>query len=249
MKPVIGITMSREKKDPGYFIKQHYGYISSVERAGGLPVLIPLSGDIDYLREFMTAVNMKGLIIAGGEDVHPFAYGEDTSVNVHYTDPLRDETEFAVLAIARERKMPVFGICRGLQLINVAYGGTLYQHIDAELPGALGHHPAQYERHGLAHKILIEKDSFLYPIFAGEDGEKAEIAVNSVHHQGVKDFASDVLRAVARSRDGLIEAFEHKDMDGHFLFAVQWHPEGLSHLDPKQLEIFKRFIERTSAQN
>ncbi|MDR1835442.1 MAG: gamma-glutamyl-gamma-aminobutyrate hydrolase family protein [Fusobacteriaceae bacterium] len=238
MKPVIGITMSREKKDPGYFIKQHYGYIASVELAGGIPVLIPLSDNAAWLREFVEAVHMKGLILAGGEDVHPLRYGEDPGLNVHYVDPLRDSTEFIMFEIAREKKLPVMGICRGLQLINIALGGTLYQHLDTDLKGSIGHHPQQFERHGFVHEVRIEPGNLLSPIFPG-----GKTRVNSVHHQGIKDLAAD-LRPTVRSSDGLIEGVEYKDPGDHFLFAVQWHPEATSHMYRESLALFQLLLEQ-----
>jgi putative glutamine amidotransferase len=238
MKPMIAITMSREKKTPGYFIQQYCGYLTSVELAGGIPILLPLQDDETALQEFLERTDVNGIVFAGGEDLHPLSYCEDPGVHVHYVDPLRDKTEFTLFRIAQKKKIPMLGICRGLQLLNVAFGGTLYQHLDTDLPESVGHHPMQFEQSSLVHEVRIDSDGLLASVFP----EKKTL-VNSVHHQGIKKLAPDLL-PVAWANDGLIESIQYKNIAEHFILGVQWHPESLSQQYPESLTLFQMLIEQ-----
>lgn len=146
--------------------------------------------------------------------------------------------EFELLEEAVKRKIPVLGICRGHQLINVAFDGTLYQDIDTEVQSAMGHHPSQISRDELFHSVSIKKESVLHDIFGDE-----KIYVNSFHHQAVKKLGRG-LKATAFSCEGIVEAFETVDMNERFVLGIQWHPENLVNRYNEFLGIFKLLVDR-----
>jgi putative glutamine amidotransferase len=242
MKPVIGLTTWGHQIANGDQASIHYDYVNSVKRAGGIPVPIPYVDDEEFLSEYITSTNMSGIIFTGGADIFPPLYGEDTGLYVNAVDTLRDSSEMKLFKIAIKNKIPIFGICRGLQFFNIALGGTLYQHIDAQVKDAIGHHPIGLPRDVLSHEIIIEKSGILYPNF-----NNTKTNVNSFHHQGIKKLAPDLV-AIARSNDGLIEAIQGKDMDNNFILGVQWHPENLSLKYKEFLELFKLLIEKAAAK-
>ena len=196
-------------------------YASSIRREGGLPVHIPLEIDAEALIE-----RLDGLIIAGGEDVDPELYGQAREAHTIPGDGLRDRSELALFHAAVSKGVPVLGICRGNQLINVARGGTLVQHLE-ESEDQLAHFHGDRPRAEQVQEITIDPDSALYDVY----GERA--LVNSFHHQAVGQLGEGV-RAVARASDGVIEAIE---VDGADVIGVQWHPECFSG-DP----LFGRFV-------
>ena len=216
-RPVIGLTTYLERATQGVwdvrasFLPQQY--FDAVTASGGVAVLLPPQPSAQAAAAAVLD-GLDGLILTGGLDVQPELYGAERHP---LTDPARadrDEWELALLAGARERGMPVFGICRGLQLINVAYGGTLHQH----LPEALG-----TERYKIGGGVFAENtvDVDAETTLAGLIGA-GPYTVHSYHHQGV-DRLGDGLVATARTDDGLVQAFEAPGDD--YLVAVQWHPE------------------------
>lgn len=183
-------------------------YARSVLKAGGLPVHLPLDADpLDWIE------HLDGLLLTGGADVEPERYGHDNHASV--TEPLRDELEFALLDAAIADGIPVLGICRGLQLINVHVGGTLEQHV----PDHARHDLPPHEH---AHQVVIEPGSTLHAIYGGV------AVVNSLHHQTI-GVLGEALRATARAGDGAVEGVEMVDAE---VIAVQWHPEMMDHHDP-----------------
>jgi putative glutamine amidotransferase len=200
---------------------------------GAVPWVIPLApDDPDTLAEI--AARIDGLFLTGGADVEPGRYGETRHVACGVHDPDRDATELTLLKLAAERGLPVFGICRGLQVMNVAAGGTLYQDIGSQVPAALKHDnpPA---RDALVHEITVAPGCRL----AGLLGETV-VGVNSLHHQAVKDLGTG-LRPSAYSPDGVIEGVE--GTDGRFVVGVQWHPEELTEAHPGMRRLFAAFVE------
>ena len=166
-----------------------------------------------------------GLLLTGGDDVAPLRYGEEPHPTVvSDSDPGRDEFEIALIREARARSLPIFAICRGVQVLNVAYGGTLVQDIPSEMTGALEHKldVPPNEPFTIAHEVWLEKDSLLARLAsdAGNDGDSRQ--VNSRHHQAVKTLGAGLV-AVATAPDGVIEAVE--DPNRRFCLGVQWHPE------------------------
>ncbi|MCM3695244.1 gamma-glutamyl-gamma-aminobutyrate hydrolase family protein [Microbacterium oleivorans] len=216
-RPVIGLTTYLERATQGVwdvrasFLPQQY--FDAVTASGGVAVLLPPQPSAQAAAAAVLD-GLDGLILTGGLDVQPELYGAPRHP---LTDPARadrDEWELALLAGARERRMPVFGICRGLQLINVAYGGTLHQH----LPEALG-----TERYKIGGGVFAENtvEVDAETTLAGLVGA-GPYTVHSYHHQGI-DRLGEGLVATARTDDGLVQAFEGPG--GDYLVAVQWHPE------------------------
>ncbi len=204
--------------------------------AGAIPWLIPLlNTDTDTLRSIYK--HLDGLMLPGGADVDPESYNEERHPRTEGSDPPRDDVELMLVEWALEDGMPILGLCRGLQIINLALGGTLYQDLAHELPGAIKHDylpSAGYTRDRLSHDVRLVEGSKL----AGIVGETT-LPVNSMHHQGIRDLGRGLV-PVAIAPDGLIEGIE---LPSHpFLIAVQWHPEALSPTDPRMRRLFVEFV-------
>ena len=226
-RPRIGITCS-PLRGAGYYDP----YVRAIEAAGGEPVAIePVTSGDAAERAGSLVRDIDGLLLPGGWDVDPPAYGETRAAETADVDPALDRTEIALVRAATGAGVPVFGICRGQQLINVALGGTLRQHID-------GHDMHGHPRDELAHAIGIEPDSELARAAADQT-----LMVNSLHHQSVKDVAPG-LRITARSRDGIVEGIESADA---MVVAVQCHPEELVGTQGWAMTLLQRFIERVRA--
>ncbi len=234
-KPLIGLTGRRRSAAVvAGFPESLHGlaidlyladYAREVLAAGGLPVHLPMDADPGEY-----AVHLDGVLLSGGADLHPSSYGAEPDGNGDY-EPERDELELGLLDAARTRNLPVLGICRGLQLMNVAAGGTLHQHV------------AEHARYDVApdaqvHEVAFEAGSLLASIYqsSGADGTAPDRKVNSLHHQTV-DRVGEGLNVVARSTDGTVEGLE--TVDGSMV-AVQWHPEMLSTPEP----VFDWLIDR-----
>ena len=185
---------------------------------GAMPLLIP---DLDRAgrRAFIHAVD--GLVLQGGADVAPQSYGEQPILDGRWPgDALRDEYELELIAMAMEQGLPVFGICRGFQIMNVYFGGTLYQDLLTQREGSLKHRDAVEYDH-LTHRIYWEKDSHMATLHQGD----ARTDVNTVHHQGVKDMGKDLSTDARCAEDGLSEAYTWDGAEPGKVMAVQWHPE------------------------
>ena len=211
-------------------------YHTAVAAAQGLPVMLPLlTDDAETLRALYD--RLDGLLLAGGVDLDPASFGEAAHPALGRTDPARDAVELRLARWAIADRKPVLGLCRGHQVLNVALGGTLWQDIAAQVPGAIKHDyfpTAGHPRDFLAHEVSLTPGSRLQDTFGA-----GRVAVNSMHHQAVKALAP-ALRASAHATDGLIEALEG-DAD-HFLVGVQWHPEVFEPGDPATHRLFQAFI-------
>ena len=219
--PKIGISANR--KDGVSCIADPY--FQSVVMAGGAPVLIPVMTDISALATIVDSLD--GLILSGGGDIHPDFLGEESVPELGEVDSYRDEYDFLLLRLAFNRQLPIFGICRGHQLINVAFGGSIYQDIYTGFSKkTLGH--SQKEARDIATHIveLADIPSKLRIALSGKEVEemRTDLYVNSFHHQAVKDLAPEFI-ATATSPDGLNEAMEHPEYP---IFSVQWHPEPIA---------------------
>ncbi len=233
--PLIGITIHpNTSPDRAELDELLELIVRAVERAGGLPVLIPLGLSEETLRGLYT--QLAGLLLSGGGDIDPAQYGAEWHATIGGVNAERDRAELALArwATADEARRPLFGICRGTQVLNVALGGTLYRDID-EHPGAIRHtYPTAEYAARRPHEIKIEEESTLARVVG-----HPVIAVNSLHHQACKDIAPG-LAVSARSPDGLVEAVE---LPHHpFALAVQWHPECLPD-GPEQRALFEAFVE------
>ena len=235
ISPIIGISTSIIIDGGGMFPGYHRSYVNrdyvrSVLAAGGVPVMLPMTSDKEAVAEAFALCD--GLILSGGQDVYPLNYGEEPHQKLGEVCPERDDFDFELYRLAKEQDKPVLGICRGTQIIAAAEGGTMYQDL-SQMENAIkhfqGHSPSMPSHH-----IIIEDGSKLAEI-VGED----RIAVNSFHHQVIKDPGKDMI-VTARAYDGAIETIEHKS--AKFILAVQWHPEMMHATDEHMLNIFKALV-------
>ena len=237
MVPLIGLTTYNYKNKDGFPVAALTRmYISAIAESGGMPVLIPSGLDVSALDSLME--RMDGILFPGGVDISIENYRGESHPGIEAADPNRDAIEIALLKSAAGSGKPFLGICRGLQMVNVALGGTLYTHLPDQMPGAIKHaYNSITERKWLAHSVKVEGSSQLARIL----GEK-DLHVNSLHHQGVKELAPG-LHPAAYAPDGLVEALE---LPGHpFGMAVQWHPEWLMEQAGMQ-RLFRAFITASS---
>jgi putative glutamine amidotransferase len=217
-------------------IKLAETYIQAVLDAGGTPLLIPNNMPDEALHTLPS--RLDGLLLTGGGDIDPERYGGQPHLRVYSVDPSRDRTEIFLLQEAIKNELPFLGICRGIQVINVACGGTLYEDIADQHPGALKHdcYP-DWPRDHLAHEVDIDPHSHLAQILS-----QTTTKVNSLHHQTVRQISAD-LRVTAHAPDGIVEALE---LPGYpFGLAVQWHPECLQAHTPMRL-LFRAFTSSAS---
>jgi putative glutamine amidotransferase len=237
MRPLIGIT-ARTAHDEEWcppLIGARQGYIDAIVQAGGTPVLLPPIGDMATLRAMFEG--MDGLLLTGGVDVAPELYGEAPHPKLGKVQAERDAAELPLARWAVAEGKPVLGICRGIQMLNVALGGTLYQDIEAQCPQALDHEISFkhecWER--LDHGLRLDEASRLAEILGA-----AELEVNSLHHQALKDIAPG-LRVVGRAPDGVVEAVE--GTGAGFVVGVQCHPEQLwQEADTRWRKMFRALI-------
>lgn len=217
--PIIGITSGRTPdKNQTVTISLSEKYTEAIQRAGGIPVVLPSTLDDSSQREVFE--RMDGFLLTGGGDIDPVIFNGTPHPNVYGIDHARDFLEIELVRFAAHNQVPFLGICRGVQVINVALGGNLFTDIGAQVPDAERHdwYP-NIPRNKIAHKVSIRSDSRLSFLAGG-----SKLAVNSLHHQGL-DVIPPVLQPVAHSADGLVEAVEL--WDHRFGLGVQWHPEWL----------------------
>ncbi|MBE3590161.1 MAG: gamma-glutamyl-gamma-aminobutyrate hydrolase family protein [Firmicutes bacterium] len=238
LKPIIGITAERGVDARGrVHLGQSETYVAAVTRAGGAPVLLPPLADEDTARALARALD--GLLLSGGEDVDPARFGEAPHPDLGSVDPDRDLTEIALIDEARRRGLPIFAICRGIQVLNVAFGGTLVQDLRAQRPGAI-QHAQKGPRWHLGHTVEIRPGTRL----AGLLGEGVR-GVNSFHHQAVERVGEGLVVA-ATAPDGVVEAVEAPG--GAWILGVQWHPEGLVDRHPQFMALFEAFVAAAAAR-
>jgi putative glutamine amidotransferase len=222
-KPRIAITYSPKRPDSYYL-----PYVRAVAAAGAEPVLVPATAAL-RLEMTRTLQGIDGLLLPGGWDMDPALYGEQPVEELDTTDAEFDRAEIEAVTEAMAIDLPVLGICRGQQVLNVALGGTLHQHVE-------GHDGRGEARDRLAHPIRVERDTELARAASG-----AEVIVNSLHHQAVKELGSG-LQVTATSPDGVIEGVEH----GEGVVAVQCHPEELVEKSEWAMTLLQRFVERAA---
>jgi putative glutamine amidotransferase len=238
MRPLIGITCSRTSGGAwgvyslGHFMDYAYAeYSQAVHHAGGAPVIIPAAQDKESLQAILAGV--QGIILSGGPDVHPRHYGEEPTLGLGEVDEALDSMELRLASMAVHDDLPVLAICRGIQVLNVSMGGSLYQDISLEVEGSICHTP-KMDKGVNTHRIRIEPKTRLHDLF-----RKTEIWVNGKHHQSIKQPAPELIVS-ARARDGVIEAVEHPGK--RFVLGVQWHPEGTWKDDANSKKLFAGLV-------
>ena len=240
-KPKIGITLSEIKEFDKYrwparrafdYIKREY--YNAIILAGGIPVLLANVESPSIAKTFIESID--GLLLTGGGDMHPRFYGQSPHERLLETTAARDNFEMKAIELTLKDEKPILGICRGHQVLNIAFGGNLYQDLSCIEQKTLTHaDPAQTYK--VFHNVKIGKGSKLYKIIGAEI-----IETNSSHHQ-VIDKTGSGIKAVAFASDGLIEGIEHSQYD--FVIGVQWHPEGILKRQHSQ-RIFKAFVKKAS---
>lgn len=225
-KPVIGISALLYEESRDYRIT--HSYAEAVTDAGAIPVMLPAclpQEDTDALLP-----GLDGLLIPGGADVDPLLYGEEPRRGLGLTKASNDHFEIRLLRSARAAHLPILCVCRGEQILNVAFGGTLYQDLPSQLPDSLRHQQTPVDRNEGTHTLDIAPASLLCELYGTET-----LAVNSFHHQAVKDLAPG-FAVSARARDGVIEAIEIREEN---ILGVQWHPEAMYLAHPQHHGLFR----------
>ncbi|MDF2474112.1 MAG: peptidase [Anaerocolumna sp.] len=234
-KPIIGLTPQYDSERDRIWIGPNY--MNAIRAAGGIPILLPLHVKKEDL--VVAAEMCDGFLFTGGSDISPFRFGEETIQQCGVVQPERDLMEEDLFSIAMESDKPILGICRGIQILNVFLGGTLYQDISTQFDSSVM--LAHYQKSGnavLSHNVIVEKDTLLCDIVG-----KEYMPVNSFHHQAIKDLAP-TLEIAAVSPDSLIEAVYRPDKS--FFLGVQWHPEHLYRKNEDALKIFEAFVDACS---
>lgn len=222
-KPIIGITPDYAYDTKRFLI--HEDYIHAIQRAGGIPILL-----MPEEQNFPDYVD--GILFSGGGDIDPLLFGEEPITQNGEISPLRDTYELQLCEQAFSRNIPIFGICRGMQVMNIAAGGGIYQDIGVQHGSQIKHSQQAPRRHA-THSIQVQEDGLLYALW-----QKKRVVVNSVHHQAVSTLGKG-FSVAASSADGLTEAIVQKQAD--FVLGVQWHPEAM--YTKEQDILFQRFIE------
>jgi putative glutamine amidotransferase len=235
-KPIIGITgayIKRNEHMEGVYV--HHDYHKSVAANGGIPVILPF---INLEMTLETLPLCDGIILSGGEDVDPQFYGQDPHIHLGPTLPDRDLVEIEIVKYAIKNNIPILAVCRGVQILNVALGGTLIQDIPSQMKEPI-QHSQTVERRRDTHWVNISTDSKLYQILDAD-----RVRVNSLHHQAL-DKVSEDLRVVAMSSDGIVEAVEYIH-SSTFTVGVQWHPESMASSNSRMNNLFIEFIKSSS---
>jgi len=235
--PIIGVVGSfrRFNKLDDHTSEYHYvyhPYINAIHQAGGVPVIIPVGLEGRFPNHVIDIIN--GLLLIGGGDIDPNLYGDLLTSKLMFVEPKKDRTEIDIFNLAFNKNIPVLGICRGIQLMNVALDGTLYQDILSQVRMAIAHKP-EIPSGEPSHTVRIEQDSKLYKALG-----ESEIWVNSSHHQAIKLFGKGLI-CTAKATDGIVEAVEHPNKK--WVIGVQWHPELLFENDKIQAKLFKAFVD------
>lgn len=241
MVPIIGVTATlKEDVDTvaerplGRYVRADLDYVEGVAAAGGMPVVLPPIGDERTAEAVVHSLD--GLLLSGGSDLNPGYYGEEPAPELGPTIPERDAFEMPLLELALRRGLPILGICRGMQLLNVALGGTLYQDLPSQWGRGILKHRQETPKWQPTHEVEVRGGAYLAEVM-----DREVIKVNSYHHQGIKDLAGGLVVS-ARSSDGVAEAVEARDLSERWLVGVQWHAEAMRATDPRQGNLFEAHV-------
>lgn len=229
MRPVIGIVVSLNKERDSYV--GGMAYVDAVKAAGGLPLLLPCIDDEDLASQFFTRVD--GLLLPGGPDVDPVHFGEGPMYHYTFIDPERDFVELLLAKLALQNNIPILGICRGVQILNIASGGDIYQDLAAQREDILIHDQKAPRRYP-THAVEVKPDSKLFNVLG-----ETSLRVNSYHHQAVRNVAPG-FKVSAVASDGIIEGIEHTSL--RYAIGVQWHPELMWGKYPLFKRLFASFV-------
>lgn len=234
-KPLIGILPLYDLEKKSYWMLP--GYMKGIEEAGGLPVMLPLTSDLDEIRQL--SEEMDGYLFSGGPDIEPSLYGEEKRPICDVCCDLRDAMEIPLFHAVYEKDKPIFGICRGIQLINTALGGTLYQDLPSEHPSDTVHRQT-IPPENPTHSVTLIADTPLCTVIGSDT-----MMVNSCHHQAVKTLGKG-LCVMGVSEDGIIESVYAPEK--YFVQAVQWHPESMHHVDENSRKLLRHFVKACEEQ-
>lgn len=230
-RPLIGVTPLYDNEQDRWWMQ--LPYMRHIEINGGIPVMIQPTENLDTLEESLKYFD--GILLTGGQDVHPAYYGEKILPECGYIAKMRDEIDCFVAKRAMELDMPIFGICRGMQVINACLGGALFQDIPSQIGIAVNHRPGLPKPDDTAHTVTFKKGNPMTKLLGRE-----VFNVNSFHHQSVKTPAPGI-EITAASPDGVAEALIHKEK--RYVWGVQWHPERFADDDFLSKTLFTSFID------
>ena len=233
MKPIIALTCDIDEESR---IRLLQSYCDAIRIGGGTPIIIPPTTDKEEIEELLQQTNAKGVILTGGADIDPTFFNEERHPKIGRISRQRDEYEFAVLEVAEKCDIPILGICRGLQVINVAYGGTITQDMPSQLGEEYSLHDQQIPTTEAIHRVTFTPNSQIASLF-----EQYKVNTNSHHHQCIGKIGKNLM-ITGRTDDGIIEAIESKTAK---TIAVQFHPERM----PDLQYFFKNWLEKNCTQN
>lgn len=242
-KPIIGIAPGVETVDTAMFPGRQREYVNrvylqAITDNGGVPLVLPVTTDMATIARYVGAID--GLLLCGGHDVDPLTYGEEPLEKLGEINPQRDAYEITLIKAVHTSHKPIFGICRGIQILNACYGGTIYQDL-SYMPtgqGIIKHLQAQLPTYGMHHVKVTEKS--VLADFLGE----TKLTVNSFHHQTLHKIATG-FQVVATAPDAVVEGIEATD--GGLQLAVQWHPEEMQAVNPVMARLFAKFIDASQS--
>lgn len=239
MKPIIAITGNHLMPNPAAFEGSAVsytpqGFVDALQAAGAVPLIVPISKP-EEARAYIALTD--GLLLTGGYDINPALYGEEAIPQLEALHPKRDASEMALIEAALEKGIPILGVCRGMQLLNVYYGGTLYQDLPAQYGKPLLQHVQLSAFHIPIQQVAIQSGSYLQELLGVE-----KLWVNSFHHQAIKELGNG-LTATAVTSDGVIEAIELQDTPSSVL-GIQWHPEIMLDEDEASRTLFLDLVNR-----
>lgn len=240
MKTLIGVVAS-PYVEPRFHLQQNIigsNYVESVAKAGGLPIMIPITLDEEQIGSYVDLCD--GFLFCGGADLNPLLFGENPHPLLGDTNLDFDNFQLSLIGKVLTAKKPLLGICRGEQLLNVACGGTLYQDISLQPKEPMKHMQSEVKRYSVSHKVTFTEGSLLYDIFGKTH------YVNSFHHQSVKNLGTN-LRTTGLADDDTIEGIEV--IDHPFQVGVQWHPENFIQVTDSMIPLFAKLVETASKKD
>ncbi|WP_423363213.1 gamma-glutamyl-gamma-aminobutyrate hydrolase family protein [Mycoplasma sp. P36-A1] len=241
-KPIIGVSSIEIGNFDGWFETFHMHTCRAdashvIDKVGGTPIIIPAMPNEKHINQYFDIID--GLFVTGGYDILPYIYGEDMHIDGGNSHPMTDRFDIHLVKEAFRRKIPIICVCRGLQIANIVFGGTLYQDLYTEKENVYVKHNAPKQGNLYVHKVnVLDHNS----MFSKLVGKTETVYVNSIHHQAIKDIAP-MFKVVGKSADDVVEIVELKNAD-HFFIGMQFHPEIMvNHGDDKLEPIFKGFVE------